>query len=76
MAYFANSSEGACFEEECATCKYGTESCPIEFVQAFFNYDACNNTVAKAILDHLVKDNGECAMKKTFPKDLQKRKKI
>ena len=64
MAYFSNGSEGMCFEEECASCKYGEEPCPIYFVQLEYNYEACNNETASKILNTLVKDNGECAMKK------------
>lgn len=68
MAYFSNGSEGMCFDEKCSDCKYGEEPCPIAFVQMEFNYEACNNKVARAILDHLVKDNGECAMNKLIRK--------
>jgi len=63
MAYFPNGSAGECFTEECCTCKYGAEPCPIAAVQLHFNYDAANNKVATEILDYLVKDDGTCAMK-------------
>ena len=33
MAYFSNGSEGMCFEDQCAKCKYGQEPCPIAAVQ-------------------------------------------
>lgn len=69
MAYFSNGSEGMVFDEECANCKYGQEPCPIALVQYTYNYDACNNEVARSILDDLVKDDGTCVMKKTFRKD-------
>jgi len=60
MAYFANGSEGMCFDEQCCRCKYGEGSCPVYFVQSMYNYDACNNEVATKILDALVKNDGTC----------------
>lgn len=71
MAYFSNGTEGMVFDEQCAKCKYGRECCPIALVQLNYNYDACNNPTARAILDTLVKNNGECAMWKEFRKDLE-----
>ena len=70
MAYFANGSEGECFNSQCALCRYGTETCPIMMVQLNFNYDACNNEVARSILNDLVKDNGTCEMYKMFEKNV------
>lgn len=69
MAYFSNSTEGAPFDEECASCKYGEDPCPIALVQNLYNYDACNNKTARAIFDGLVTDDGVCQMKKEFKKD-------
>ena len=63
MAYFSNGSEGEKFEDECATCKYGNKACPIAWVQIDNNYEACNNPVARKILDHLVSNDGKCKMK-------------
>lgn len=63
MAYFANGSEGMCFDAECATCIYGEDPCPIAWVQMEFNYD-CNNKKVRKLLGCLVKDDGTCAMKK------------
>lgn len=63
MAYFSNGTEGMKFDAECADCPYGESSCPIAFVQSFYNYDACNNTVARSILDKLVSNDGKCSMK-------------
>ena len=71
MAYFANSTEGECFEDQCSECKYGQEPCPIYQVQFHYNYDACNNEVARKILDDLVSDNGACFMFEEFKKDFQ-----
>jgi hypothetical protein len=62
MAYFSNSSEGVCFEDQCSICKYGQEACPIALVQVLYNYDACNNEIASAILDALVKNDGTCTV--------------
>jgi hypothetical protein len=70
MAYFSNGTEGMVFDDQCAKCKYGQESCPIALVQTEYNYEACNNKTARAILDILVKDDGTCAMFETFKKDL------
>jgi len=72
MAYFANGTEGMCFDEQCSICKYGEEPCPIAMVQMHYNYDACNNKVATAILNALVKNNGTCTMYKLAEKDLKK----
>lgn len=67
MAYFSNGSEGMVFDEECMSCIHGDKPCPIALVQTMYNYEACNNDTARKILDTLVKDNGECAMKRAFP---------
>jgi len=71
MAYFANGTEGAAFDDQCSRCKYGLDYCPIAFAQSMWNYDACNNKTARKILDSLVKDNGTCTMFKTFQKDFE-----
>lgn len=71
MAYFSNGTEGMCFDDECRTCKYGEDPCPIAFVQMEFNYEACNNPTARKILNWLVANNGTCAMKETFKKDFK-----
>lgn len=63
MAYFANSTEGVCFDEQCQKCKYGQdEACPIALVQINYNYAACNNETASAILGELVKQDGTCTI--------------
>ncbi|MBA7500883.1 hypothetical protein ES704_03645 [subsurface metagenome] len=69
MAYFANSTEGECFDEQCSKCKYGELPCPIWLVQSNHNYDACNNKIARQILDELVSDDGTCTMFEEFKKD-------
>ena len=69
MAYFSNGSEGMVFDEQCSICKYGEDPCPIAFAQMNWNYEACNNKTARAILDYFVKNNGECAMFNEFKKD-------
>jgi len=71
MAYFSNSTEGMVFDHQCSLCKYGKKNCPIFLVQFIYNYDACNNEVARKILDDLVSDNGTCAMWKEFKNDFR-----
>ena len=71
MAYFSNSTEGSVFEHQCSLCKYGEKQCPIFVVQFIYNYDACNNEVARKILDTLVENNGTCAMWKEFKNDFR-----
>lgn len=74
MAYFANGSEGTCFDMECASCRFGEEACPIAEVQFCYNYDAVNNDVATNILGALVKDDGSCSMLRRFPELLKEKK--
>ncbi len=62
MAYFANGSEGMVFDLQCSMCRYSDEPCPIAAVQMLYNYKACNNKTARAILDDLVSDDGTCSM--------------
>ena len=71
MAYFSNGTEGMLFDEQCARCKYGQEPCPIALIQNEYNYKACNNKTARAILDHLVNNNGNCAMFQAFKEDFE-----
>ena len=71
MAYFSNGSEGMVFDEQCVECKYGEDPCPVAFAQMNWNYEAANNKTARAILDYLVKNNGECAMFSEFKKDFK-----
>lgn len=70
MAYFANGSEGAAFEIQCQKCVFGEKACPIALAQMVYNYDACNNEVAREILDTLVTNDGTCNMYKIFKDDL------
>lgn len=72
MAYFSNGTEGMRFDEQCSMCKYGEEPCPIAMVQMQYNYDACNNKVATAILNKLVKNNGTCKMYELAEKDFKR----
>ena len=71
MAYFANGSEGECFEAQCDECRYGQKPCPIALVQQLYNYDAVNNNAATEILNTLVQDDGTCEMFKLCAKDFQ-----
>ena len=71
MAYFSNGTEGSVFDAQCIKCKYGDKPCPIALVQGLYNYDACNNKVARKILDTLVSNNGTCAMYEEFKNDFR-----
>ncbi len=71
MAYFSNSSEGECFDNQCGECRYGEKPCPIALVQQLFNYDAVNNKAATDILSSLVRNDGTCVMFDMFKKDFQ-----
>ena len=71
MATFSNSGDGSVFDEECLKCVVGG-FCPIRHVQMTYYYKACNNEIARAILDTLVKNDyteggvhheGGCQMK-------------
>ena len=57
MAYFSNCCEGEVLHNECADCILGQKCCPIATAQSLYNYDACNNPTAKAILNLLVKQD-------------------
>ena len=66
MAYFANSSEGAVFDDECSDCRIGEDVCPIYSAQYLYNYDAVGNKVATEILEILVSRDGHCQMPKEY----------
>ena len=73
MAYFSNGTEGMAFDEECGECILFSEGCPIASAQSFYNYDTCNNKVARAILNDLVKQDKDgsyigCQMKPLLDK--------
>jgi hypothetical protein len=72
MAYFSNGTEGEVLDEQCSRCKFGERACPIFWVQSCYNYDACNVSIARKILDDLVNDDGSCEMFKTFEEELSK----
>ncbi len=71
MAYFSNGTDGTVFDHQCSLCKYGEKPCPVAFVQYVYNYEACNNKTARAILDELVKNDGTCVMWKRFKNDFR-----
>jgi len=71
MAYFSNGTEGIVFELQCEKCKYGKKACPIAYVQFTYNYDACNNKIARNILDALIKNDGMCTMFNEFKLDFE-----
>jgi hypothetical protein len=59
------------FDHQCSLCKYGEKACPIWEVQFIYNYDACKDSIARKILDHLIANNGTCMMWKTFKNDFR-----
>ena len=74
MAYFSNGAEGEVFNNECAECLFSEDSCPIFVVQSQFNYEACNNKTARAILNVLVTQDADynyigCQMKVLIDKE-------
>jgi len=71
MAYFSNGTEGEVFDNQCSKCKYGDKPCPIALAQYTYNYDACNNEVARKILNLLVENDGTCTMWKEFRNDFE-----
>ncbi len=71
MAYFSNSSDGECFDNQCAECIFGELACPIAEMQMVYNYDAVGNKMATEIMDLFVKNDGTCEMLKRFPDKLQ-----
>ena len=67
MAHFANIQEAKVFfEKQCSLCVLGDVPCKIQSVQGLYNFDAHNNKVATAILDHLVGQDGTCHMFRLF----------
>ena len=75
MAYFSNGTEGMVFDYQCSLCRYEYDDCPIALVQELYNYEACNNKVARKILDTLVENDGTCAMFKEFKDDFSDKEK-
>lgn len=77
MAYIPSGSCPAAqrFANDCTRCKYGEKHCLIHAAQSTFNYDACNNKTARAILDMLVTDEGHCLVLKDFKDDLLEKEK-
>ncbi len=69
MAYFSNSDDGFLFDIQCYKCKYGKHPCPIFLAQTTYNYQACGNETATAILDLLVESDGTCTMLEMAKKD-------
>lgn len=74
MAYFPNGSAGECFDAQCLRCRYWERECPIYLVQHDYNSRACNNKVARAILDALVADDGTCSMFSLDPENFKDRR--
>ena len=63
MAYFSNGSEGMILDEQCMSCVFGEEACPIALAHAVFNYDQCRNDKLRKCLTMLVNDKGICVFR-------------
>ncbi len=65
MAYFANSSEGEYFDNQCDECLHSDIdiACPVSMVQLMFNYDQCCNKKLEEAMTCLVNKTGDCQMK-------------
>lgn len=83
MGYFANGTEGDCFEAKwCNRCVHedNEKGCPVMLAHILFSYEECNSkSNAKVMLDMLIPRDGpwnaQCAMfqlrrkRTTHPKD-------
>lgn len=63
MAYFANGSEGAILEAQCAECPIGDKLCPVRHVQEWYNYEQIGNNRLRYALELLVDEKGICQLK-------------
>jgi len=70
MAHFSNSTEGFLLDEQCMRCKFGQGPCPIAWVQHEYNYKACNDELAREILDNLVDQEKGCMLFTEFKREL------
>ena len=72
MAYFANGSEGAVLDEQCAEC-LPHDPCPIAWVQLEYNYTQCSAGQEKMaeLMNCLVDEKGNCRMKRYVKPRLQ-----
>jgi hypothetical protein len=71
MAYFPNGCSGEVLDIQCLKCKYGNKPCPIYWMQCNWNYLACNDKIAREIMDYFISNNGTCAMFEAFKEDFQ-----
>jgi len=84
MAYFSNGTEGEALDNECSDCILGdlrVGVCPVFYAQIEYNYEACNNPLARKILNRLVKQNEDyeyigCQLKSLLPKLKDKQRTI
>lgn len=73
MAYFANSTDGATLDNQCAECLLGEAACPILMQSLMYNYDQCEEGQEnlKNCLNMGVNERGECLMKKVIDEALE-----
>ena len=71
MAYFSNSSEGGCLDEQCSRCKYGEECCPVFLCQIQGNYKQFDEPTVKELLGYLIADDGTCHVFELMKKDIE-----
>lgn len=64
MAYFSNSSEGECFDDQCSRCKFGQMACPVALLQMEYNYEQLREPTGKLteVMNLLVKEDGTCTV--------------
>lgn len=72
MAYYPNASSSGKLESQCDNCVFGDKACPIFAAQIIFNYEVCNDTKGRAVLDSIVSDEHGCMMFHEFGKELKK----
>lgn len=64
------------FSRGCHECRYSRQSmpCPIKLAQEFYGERANENDIATGILNMLVDDDGECAMRALDPENFLERR--
>ena len=72
MAYFANGSEGAVFDNQCAACPLGELWCPVALVQLTYNYSQVDNPQLRKAMTMLVDDKGICQLKPLIEQKMPK----
>jgi len=68
MAYFPNGTAGEVLDNQCSECIHASDGvmCPVYYVQATYNYSQSDNSLLEGCLQHLVRDDGTCQMKRAI----------